>query len=264
MQLGWIEAAIRYAGRFTAPEKVAYGQIFGFSDPTISRHQRRFVEVFEEACGQEMFQRDRSDRLLRGGLLLSGDANLPHEQVFERVPGAERWLEDALGSARYHTFEIGREDPAPNVLRALIRAIQDKRPLGITYHSRRAKSDRSISPHVIVKVANRMHVRGWDHAKNSYRDFVISRIASVRKVSDAEVKFIDHNDDVEWRKLSTIIIEDVKNDDQILREGARRDYKLDKFGKRVIRVRRAVAPYLVDNFSDGFSKPVSIRQEKDW
>lgn len=258
MQLGWIEAAIRYAGRFHAAEKRAYREIFGLSEPSVSRRQARFVDVFERACGHKVFARSVAGRLQGGALCLKNDVVLPRQHVFARVPRAERWLEDALGQVRYQAFEITRADPDPDVLRAIVRAIQDKRSLGITYHSRRERSQRSISPHVIVKVAGRMHVRGWDHARNDYMDFVITRISQTFNVDDA---FVVRSHDKEWSNFADLIIEDLMGQQSAVREGIRRDFGLGNDGRRTLRVRKAITPYLVDDIDDGFESPVRIYEK---
>lgn len=261
MQLGWIEAAIRYVGRFAASEKRAYQEVFDLSEPSVSRRQARFVDVIEDACGCSLFERsDDTDtgRLRSGALFLRGDVALPPHHVFDRVPSAERWLEDALGHECYNAYEIPRAAPEPAVLRALVRAIQDKRPLGILYQSRRGQSRRHMSPHVIVKVAGRMHVRGWDHKRNNYADFVITRIVRAWPVEDA---FVAPSDDKDWARFTHIVIEDCRDKDDAVREGIRRDFGLDGNGKRILRVRKAIAPYLVDNTNDGFESPVRISEK---
>lgn len=260
MQLGWIEAAIRYAGRFAAPEKRAFQQVFDLSDPSVSRRQARFVEIMESTCGGEIFERNRGeDRLRSGALFLRDDVStLPEKSVFDQVPSAERWLEDALGHQCYHAFEVTRASPDPAVLRTLVRAIQDKRAIGITYHSRRGQSQRSISPHFIVKVVGRMHVRGWDHVRNAARDFVITRIARTWPVEDV---FVPSSSDQDWGIFKRIIMEELRGEDGMAREGIRRDFGLNSEGKRIFRVRKPIVPYLVDSTSDSLHHPVKIFEE---
>lgn len=260
MPFGWIEAAIRYAGRFSAPEKRAYQQVFDLSLPTVSRHQKKFVSIMEDACRTEIFERNRGGRLQGGALYLKDDAALPGNTVFDRVPSAERWLEDALGHRHYQAFEITRAPPDPAILRSLVRAIQDRNVIGIKYHSRRGMSQRSVSPYFIVKVAGRMHIRGWDHDYNSARDFVITRIASIWPVQSA---FVSPLNDRDWLTFSRIRIEDLRSESKIVREGIRRDFGLNSEGWRMLRVRKPLVSYLVHDIEEGFQSPVKISEGVD-
>jgi len=258
MSFGWIEASLRYAGRFSVREKVPYQEIFGVSEATTSRHQARAGEIIENLCGGNVFERSPTGRFLRGQLFLEKDAALPETHIFDRVPSMERWLEDALGERHYGSFEVTRAAPDPHVLRVLIRAIQDRHVVMIRYQSRSGESERALSPYVLVRVAGRLHVRGYDHAKNETRDFVLTRILRVRMVSEPEDTFVSQENDKEWQRRVRVIIRDKCDDQGRVRPGVQRDYGLDESGTRVLQVRKAVAPYLVDDRKEGFESPVVI------
>ena len=261
MNLGWIEASLRYAGRFSVREKVPYQEIFGVSEATASRHQARAGEIIENVCGGNVFEKSPAGRFLRGQLLLKSDATLPDTHIFDRVPSMERWLEDALGERHYGSFEISRATPDPHVLRVLIRAVQDQHVVMIRYQSRSGESERALSPYVLVRVAGRLHLRGYDHAKNDTRDFVLTRILRVRLNRDAEDPFVPQKYDKEWQRRVRVIIRDKRDDLGRLRPGVKRDYGLDENGDRVLQVRAAVVPYLVDDREDGFDAPVVVSKE---
>ncbi|WP_157933050.1 helix-turn-helix transcriptional regulator [Roseovarius salinarum] len=261
MNLGWIEASLRYAGRFSVREKVPYQEMFGVSEATVSRHQARAAEIIGNICGEDVFERTPKGRLVRGHLLLKNDVALPKADIFDRVPSMERWLEDALGERHFGSFEISRATPDPHVLRVLIRAIQDQHVVTLQYQSRSGESERPLSPYVLVRVAGRLHLRGYDHAKNDMRDFVLTRILRVRPSHDAEDLFVPQENDREWQRRVRVIIRDKRDDQGRVRPGVQRDYSLDESGTRVVQVREAVAPYLVDDREDGFESPVVISKE---
>lgn len=258
MNLGWIEGSLRYAGRFGAPEKIAYCEVFGVSEATASRHQARAASEMEDVCGDDIFERSPSGRLLRGSLFMRDDASLPDTHIFPRVPPMERWLEDALGSPHYHAAEIRRAEPEPYTLRTLVRSIQDEVPVHLIYGSRTGQGARVLSPHILVRVVGRFHVRGWDHGKNEYRDFVLSRIFRISQSPD--IAFVKAEKDREWKNYEKIVISDKGDDEGKIRDGICRDYGLDLKGQRVLRVRQALVGYLVDVESSNFENPVSIQR----
>ena len=261
MSFGWIEAALRYAGRFSVREKAPYQEIFEVSEATVSRRQARAADIIQDACGGDVFERTDAGRLFRGHLLLKDDVVMPKAHIFDRVPSMERWLEDALGERHYGSFEITRSVPDPYVLRILIRAIQDQHVVRLRYQSRSGESERALSPYVLVRVAGRLHVRGYDHANNQSRDFVLTRILHVRPGTATEDLFVPQENDKEWQRRVRVIIRDKRDDQGRLRPGVQRDYGLDKNGTRVLKVREAVAPYLVDDREDGFESPVVISKD---
>ena len=260
MSFGWIEAALRYAGRFSVREKAPYQEIFGVSEATVSRRQARAANIIWKACGGDVFERTDAGRLVRGHLQLKNDVVMPRAHIFDRVPSMERWLEDALGERHYGSFEITRSIPDPYVLRMLIRAIQDQHVVRIWYQSRSGESQRALSPYVLVRVAGRLHVRGYDHASNQSRDFVLTRILHIRPGAATEDLFVPQENDREWQRRVRVIIRDKRDEQGRVRRGVQRDYDLDESGTRVLQVREAVAPYLVDDREAGFESPVLIRK----
>lgn len=256
MNLGWIEASLRYAGRFSASEKAAYRHIFDLSEPTASRHQRAVADRIEEICQGEVFRRGDRGQLLRGGLFLREDMRLPDRFVFDRAPSIERWLEDALGGRHYEIAEVRRADPDPYVLREVIRSVQDEKAVRIIYASRIGEGERVISPHVLVRAAGRLHVRGYDHGKNEFRDFVLSRI--LRITSATQERYVKNIKDSDWHELGTILIRDRGDAEGRVRSGVCRDYGLEPDGTRQIRTRKALSSYLVDPVSPELESPVIV------
>ncbi|WP_180897415.1 WYL domain-containing protein [Martelella soudanensis] len=254
---GWIEACLRYAGEFGAAEKMVYGEVFGLSEPTVSRHQSEFARVFEEQVG-EAFVRDTNNRVIGGRLVLSEMAALPETPVFTRMPAIELWLRDNLGGSGYFEVEIGRRSPEAWLMRMVTRSIRSRKPLSITYHSRRSVGTRIVSPHAIVRIAGRMHIRAYDHSKNEHRDFVLSRITDAT-LSVEGTPFIGAEEDKNWNCFQTILIEDLSNgNDPTARLGIRSDFGLNAEGQRNMRVREPLVQYLIDNMNPGYSPPVRV------
>ncbi|WP_160318737.1 WYL domain-containing protein [Pannonibacter phragmitetus] len=260
-QLGWIEACLRYGGEFGVADKVVYGQLFGLSESSISRHQAEFENLFEAACGS-VLKRDESDRVSGGRLSLSENVRLPKEPVFSRMPSFHRWLQESLGSSRYLELPPLRRDPEPWIMRAVIKAIRKRIPLHITYHSRSGSSDRLVSPYALVHIVGRTHMRALDHSKNEPRDFVLSRITDA-SIHSEEGAHVGPEKDEGWNSLQKITISEKRETDNTSESiGVRLDFGLDEKGQRTITVKKAIAQYLVDDFKDGYAPPVTITLSK--
>lgn len=72
------------------------------------------------------------------------------------------------------------------VLRALIKNILENKQIEIKYQSLKEESpsQRRISPHSLVNIGYRWHVRAFDYSKKEYRDFVLHRILSAKTTRD--------------------------------------------------------------------------------
>lgn len=258
VRYGWIEASLRYAGRFGPREKVSYQDLFQVSAPSVSRHQDAVARTLEEICGVQLFHRDANEHWLGGKLTLLPDARLPEKTVFSRVPSLGRWLQDAFEGVYFHNIEIQRSEPEPDIIRPIIRALEDRHTLEIQYRSRSGTSRREVSPHAIVKAAGRLHMRAWDHSKNEPRDFVLSRIQSVCLPHDGSTTYIDNTVDADWHNFVSVVIKERPSSDPNTTLGVRMDFSLDASGCRKMRVRKALAPYIVDIDGEEFSAPITI------
>jgi hypothetical protein len=67
--------------------------------------------------------------------------------------------------------------PDVSVLATVTRAIAGARQLRITYHSLSSGcTERPVSPFALVDTGVRWHMRGWDHLRGRFADFVLTRI----------------------------------------------------------------------------------------
>lgn len=255
---GWIEASLRYTGRFGPREKTTYQDIFQVSAPTVSRHQEFVANAMEEASETALFHRALNGHVKGGKLLLLADAKLPSQSVFARVPTLESWLEDTFGGLYFHNECVFRDQADAEIVRLLIRSLVDNKVLRIQYHSKTGIISRTISPHIIVKVAGRLHLRAFDHYRNGYRDYVLSRISQIQTMEDSSSSFIGREHDHEWNSYVTVEVREKtifnKNETQAIRM----DFGLEENGMRPMRVREPLAPYLVDIEDDNFKSPVNI------
>lgn len=75
--------------------------------------------------------------------------------------------------------------PQVEIVAALTEAIYKNKPVHIVYHSLSSgESERVIVPHTVVDNGTRWHVRGFDRQTLEFRDFVLTRIASVNVLNE--------------------------------------------------------------------------------
>jgi len=254
---GWIEACLRYGGTFGSAEKIMYQETFGLSEASVSRHQAEFSEIYERELG-DVFIRDNNRRLIGGRLELEGAADLPEQPIFPKMPILRHWLQDNLGGAGYFEEGIRRREPELWIIQLVVKAIRSKAPIRITYHSRTGDSDRIVSPHSIVRIVGRMHVRAFSHARNDFRDFVFSRITYVAKV-DGGLEYVGAALDTAWTQTSVLKMQYRENDTaEPIKRGIQLDFGLDKDGGRTFKVKKALVQYMVDDMDAGYASPVKI------
>jgi len=155
----------------------------------------------------EIFRKRPDGRPAGGRLTLIDDVELVPDIQFPSMPSIDRWLEDIFGRSRFEQTGIFRADPHQHVMRFVIQGIEDRRVLSIAYHSRSGDSIRKISPHVIVKVAGRYHVRAYDHAKNDYRDFVLVRILNATHSDSEHERYTDAALDEDWHCHVEVVVQ---------------------------------------------------------
>jgi hypothetical protein len=254
---GWIEACIRYGGVFGPAEKVTYQEVFGFSEGSVSRHQAKFEILFEKTCGA-VFDRDSEGRVRGGRLALNEDAKIPQDPVFESMPDLKRWLHDNFGGSGYFEEEIRHREPDPWIMRPIIRSIRSRTPLLILYHSRSRQAERIVSPHAIIRIAGRMHMRAYDHSNNEHRDFVLTRITRAALIANG-AEYVGADQDASWARIRHVVIEDKGlPSGEKSRRGIQLDFGLDGSGRRIVRVREPLVQYLIDEMNEGYSTPVRV------
>jgi len=252
--MGWIEASLRIAGRFESGEKAAYMDHFGLSPAQASQDQKAFVQEFNRLAGASVID------VTKRKLVVARISLLPPDPVFP-IPNVVEWLSAALSSSFYRVQPVQRADPDLMILRSVVEAVREKFPLDIVYRSRSSgRSRKVVSPHVIVDVVDRLHARAYDHTRNEFSDFVLSRIEDSRP-ANPDVSFVHADKDEAWRRHVTIDVRAKPDLDGERLQAVLKDFGLDQQGSRSLKQRAAVAYYLVndpDEIALGFGSPVVI------
>lgn len=121
-RMGWIEASLRFAGRFASGEKAAYMDRFAVGPAQVSHDQGRFVREFNSRYRATVVE------VAAGKLSVIQNVRLSPEPVFE-VPSVTEWLQVALGSSFHRVMPVQRAEPNPSILRSIVVAIRERRPL---------------------------------------------------------------------------------------------------------------------------------------
>jgi predicted DNA-binding transcriptional regulator YafY len=93
-----------------------------------------------------------------------------------------------------------------DVLRTLVQSIKNKQVASVDYRSfnnPQPGNTRLISPHAFGTDGSRWHVRAFCHESNTFKDFVLGRIASAVMRSESD---IDVNSDHKWFSYMEVVI----------------------------------------------------------
>lgn len=141
-------------------------------------------------------------------------------------------------------FPVALSLPKVDVLALLTRAIYLGLPTRIRYCSNTSGySDRVIVPFALVDSGLRWHTRAFDRKSNSFRDFVLTRIANVEVLERDHVPSTERPDcDVQWSRI--IELELVPHPAHERPEVVKMDYGIDADVLRIA-TRAATAGYML-------------------
>lgn len=148
--------------------------------------------------------------------------------------------------------------PALDVLASVTRAIHQKCPLGLEYHSiSSGRTEREIVPFALLDNGLRWHVRAFDRKSQEFRDFVITRIKCPVVLKGQPVAAHEMSDqDIQWTQ--NVELELVPHPDQPRPEIIEMDYGMQD-GVLRIKLRAATAGYILRKWSVDCSPDHSLR-----
>lgn len=138
--------------------------------------------------------------------------------------------------------------PDLDVLAAVTRAIHQGCALAVRYHSlSRGLSGREILPFALIDTGLRWHVRAFDRASGTFRDFVLTRILEPRLLPESPTAEGERREqDIQWSRI--VELELIPHPDQPRPEITALDFGL-KDGVLRRRVRAACAGYFLRKWS---------------
>lgn len=177
--------------------------------------------------------------------LLASQGGQPMAQVLEAHPGVA-------------TVQLPDRAVRPEVLRELVKACRAGGSLKILYASMSTPvaHERGISPHALVYTGFRWHVRAWCHKRQSYRDFLLSRIEKTPTLCDDSVP--SASNDSLWHELITLsLIPNLRLNDAQKRL-VERDFAMSG-GHLQLTVRKALAHYTLQRYQAAISEVEALR-----
>jgi hypothetical protein len=150
-----------------------------------------------------------------------------------------------------YPMQMLQRRPDPAIVRAILKAIDHKQRLDISYASFTSPKDgdRIISPHKLVNDGTRWHVRAWCEKNQDFRDFVLSRIQEIHGTEGPAEKTA--SDDEGWNHELTVTIEPDMRLTEAQQKLVALDYGMEqtKTGgyQRSYKVRRALLIYTLQN-----------------
>lgn len=150
-----------------------------------------------------------------------------------------------------YPMQMLQRRPDPAIVRAILKAIDQKQRLDISYASFTSPQDgdRIISPHKLVNDGARWHVRAWCEKNQDFRDFVLSRIQEIHGTEGQATVTVD--EDEGWNHLLTVTIEPDMRLSEAQQKLVALDYGMELTSKgqyqRSYQVRRALLIYTLQN-----------------
>lgn len=106
----------------------------------------------------------------------------------------------------FETLEVMTK-PKVNIVSAVTRAMAKTVPIEIEYDSIKSGLRRTvIVPHSVVSNGERWHFRAYDRGAESFSDFVVTRIVSVRAVESGLVSYEGKINDAEWNSEVRLVL----------------------------------------------------------
>jgi predicted DNA-binding transcriptional regulator YafY len=127
-------------------------------------------------------------------------------------------------------------------LRIVLRAIERRQEISITYQSLSSMKTRRVAPHALGYDGNRWHARAFCADVCEFRDFVLGRILDTPV--DPTPADMDPNDDIEWNTLVPLELRAHPGLDAGQRAAIERDYEMAD-GCKTILIRAALAFYYI-------------------
>lgn len=134
----------------------------------------------------------------------------------------------------------------PDILRSVLYAIENQYSFNIQYVSLRSKdvTVRKVTPHALGTDAQRWHMRAFNHTKERYADFVLTRILEISNFAPSE---IDGSNDVVWKTMVDLRLEPEPSLAPEIRQNIANEYRM-KDGVLTSRVSQAMLFYFLRQY----------------
>jgi hypothetical protein len=215
---------------------------FGVSTPQASLDLRAYQEAVPGNIEYNATEKAYvpSDTFEPKYLRLSGDRYLIQLNAIMNgaIAAADTWFGSPPPAAVMPTMARSTK---PQILRAILRAIEGRMELDIDYQSLTSTRRRPIVPHSLAFDGHRWHARAWCAEHRDFRDFVLSRIISI---GGERPSTADPTNDIEWNTILELKIVAHPALDEAQKSVIERDYGMTN-GVLAVKARAALSFYLI-------------------
>jgi hypothetical protein len=215
---------------------------FGVSSPQASVDLRSYEEnapgnIFYDSTKKTFVA---SDEFVPRFLTVSADQYLLQLNAIQNgaVQPNDTWFSSLPPAAVMQTV-IRSVDPL--TLREILRAIEKRYEIDVTYQSLTKTRQRTIAPHSIAFDGHRWHTRAWCTKHAEFRDFVLTRILSIGESRPSDA---NPSDDMEWNTLVELNITAHPGLAEEQKRAIEHDFGI-KDGSLKIKTRLALAFYFI-------------------
>ena len=240
-RLAFVELRVRYVGEIRRQDLVTR---FGIQSAAATRDLALYKEL---APGNIHY--DPKGK----AYILGGDFRPVFDYPAERVMS---WLTQGFGDGEPVRLKTWVSSAIPSrlthpdldVLSSVTRAIHQRCPLAIAYHSvSSGRSERQIVPFALIDNGLRWHVRAFDRKSQEFRDFVITRIKNPRLLKEDKPEPHELSDqDIQWTRI--VELELVPHPDRPYPEITEMDYGM-RDGVLRMKLRAAIVGYVLRKWS---------------
>jgi predicted DNA-binding transcriptional regulator YafY len=240
-RLAYVELRVRFIGEIRRQDLVSR---FGIQSAAATRD----LALYKELAPNNIDYDPKGKSYVTGG-----DFRAVFDYPAERVLA---WLSQGFGDGEpsklksWISCEIPSRlsQPDLDILASVTRAIHQKRPLAVAYHSLSSGvTEREIIPFALIDNGLRWHARAFDRRSGEFRDFVITRIENPRLIVGSKVLSEERSDqDIQWTRI--VELELVPHPDQPRPEITEMDYRMTG-GSLSLKLRAATAGYILRQWS---------------
>ncbi len=244
----YIETRLYWGESLTATN---LGQTFGIArqnaQAVIAKYRSQYPDNIQYDAGRK--------RHIMGGGFKPQYIRIEPEKYLEYVRGVDAisryWAADDWNEVWIEDVERQLQPRIKSkTVKLLLSAIQNEQTLSILYHSNDDKLRRTLSPHHLVYVNHRYHVRAYCHLDKAFLDFTLARMKAIKTSS---LTWKAASDDRQWHQYFQLCFKINPALPEAVQSMLKIDYQL-KGDQHCICTRKALVFYIVRVMAQGHWK----------
>jgi hypothetical protein len=235
----YIETRLYWGEGLTATN---LGQTFG-----IARQNAQAVITNYRSKYPDNIQYDaRRKRHIMGDCFKPCYIRIEPEKYLEYVRGVDAisryWAADDWNEVLIEDVERQLQPSIKSkTVQLILAAIQNEKTVSVLYHSNYNELRRTLSPHHLVYVNHRYHVRAYCHLEKKFLDFTLARIKSINTSSSLWNHALDDED---WHQYFTYCFKINPKLPEVVQLMLKIDYQLEQ-DQHCICTRKALEYYIL-------------------